>query len=41
VEQAGLEQLGHDHGQAADPVDVAHVVAAVGFGVGDVGVGRA
>jgi hypothetical protein len=37
VEQAGIEQFAHDHGETADAVDVGHVVAAVGLGVGDVG----
>ena len=37
VEQAGLEQLAHDHRDAADPVDVGHVVPAVRLGVGQVG----
>ena len=37
VEEAGVEQLAHDHRDAADAVDVDHVVLAVGLGVGDVG----
>ena len=36
VEQAGVEQLSHHDRNAADPVEVDHVVAAVRLGVGDV-----
>ena len=36
VEEPGLEQLAHHHGDAAHPVDVHHVVLAVGLRVGDV-----
>ena len=36
VEEPCVEQLLHDHRHAAHPVEVDHVVVAVGFGVGDV-----
>jgi hypothetical protein len=36
VKVAGLEQLAHDDGDAADAVDVDHVEPSVGLGVGDV-----
>ena len=37
MQQTGVEQLLHHHRHAADAVEVAHVVLAVGLGVGDVG----
>ena len=37
VQEALVGQHGHDHGDAADAVDVQHVVRAVGLGVGQVG----
>ncbi len=37
VEQAGSEQLRHDHRHAADPVEIGHVVLPVRLGVGQVG----
>ena len=36
VEEPGVEQVPHHHGDAADAVDVDHVVLAVRLGVGDV-----
>ena len=37
VEEAGLEEVAHDHGHAADRVEIGHVVATGRSGVGDVG----